>query len=408
MKVRLGHEINRQLKRAIALLLMGTIGATSIISVAALSKQVNIVDGDNVSKFTTLASNTDKILEQAGIELKVNDIVEVEDSQQNAINITVRRAVNVSINTGDETKEVICNVGETVSDALNKAEVSLGVDDTVEPGLDESLKSDTTITVHRMCNVSVTVDGQTNTIKVPSGTVEDALNYANIQVGKDDVISVDSKERVTEGMNIAIGRVEYRQITRTEAVAYNTINIKTKSLAKGTTQVRKQGVNGEREVTVREKLIDGNVVETIELSSVTIKNAISEEVLVGSGRAASSKGNGHVINNNNGTFTDHNGAVVAYKSVMHGKGTAYTSPAGATTSTGALAEVGKVAVNPNVIPYGTKMYIVSSDGKHVYGYAVAADTGSALMNGTVDVDLYYNTYGECLQFGRRPVTIYFL
>ena len=50
--------------------------------------------------------------------------------------------------------------------------------------------------------------------------------------------------------------------------------------------------------------------------------------------------------------------------------TAYTG--GGITATGAPAAVGRVAVNPNVIPYGTKLYIASPDGSIVYGYAIAS------------------------------------
>ena len=67
-----------------------------------------------------------------------------------------------------------------------------------------------------------------------------------------------------------------------------------------------------------------------------------------------------------------------------------------------------VAVDPDIIPYGSILYIVSNDGQVVYGYAVAGDTGGALWAGTAIVDLYYNTYDECCQFGRRDVTIYVL
>ncbi len=70
---------------------------------------------------------------------------------------------------------------------------------------------------------------------------------------------------------------------------------------------------------------------------------------------------------------------------------------------------GRVAVDPDQIPYGTKLYIVSSDGRYVYGYAVAADTGGFVWNGSgTTVDLYMNTYSECMSFGRRTVEIYVL
>ena len=67
-----------------------------------------------------------------------------------------------------------------------------------------------------------------------------------------------------------------------------------------------------------------------------------------------------------------------------------------------------VAVNPNVIPYGTELFICSADGSLVYGYAIAGDTGGTLMAGTVLVDLYYNTYDQCCWFGSKKMNVYVL
>ena len=58
---------------------------------------------------------------------------------------------------------------------------------------------------------------------------------------------------------------------------------------------------------------------------------------------------------------------------------AYSARPGAGTASGRKAIPGHIAVNPNVIPYGTKLYITTPDNKVVYGYAVAADTGTALV-----------------------------
>ena len=84
---------------------------------------------------------------------------------------------------------------------------------------------------------------------------------------------------------------------------------------------------------------------------------------------------GSNVSNPVDTFTDMNGNTVAYSSVVTGSGTAYTAPAGSLTATGVTAYHGGVAVNPNIIPYGSKLYIVSTDGSFVYGYATAVDTG---------------------------------
>ena len=65
-----------------------------------------------------------------------------------------------------------------------------------------------------------------------------------------------------------------------------------------------------------------------------------------------------------------------------------------------------VAVDPTRIPYGTRMFIVSDDGQYVYGIATAEDCGGGIKGDRID--LYYPTYEECMTFGRRSCTIYFL
>lgn len=76
------------------------------------------------------------------------------------------------------------------------------------------------------------------------------------------------------------------------------------------------------------------------------------------------------------------------------------------TASGMRAQVGVVAVDPRVIPLGTKLYIEAPDGSWVYGMAVAGDTGGAIKGNKVD--LFFNTYSECIQFGRRTARVYIL
>ena len=103
---------------------------------------------------------------------------------------------------------------------------------------------------------------------------------------------------------------------------------------------------------------------------------------------------------------DENGKPKNYKKLIVGKATAYCG--GGITATGQRAMPGRVAVNPRQIPYGTKMYIVSSDGRYLYGYCEASDTGGFARKGSATVDLYMHSYTDCIQFGRRSVEIYIL
>ncbi len=76
--------------------------------------------------------------------------------------------------------------------------------------------------------------------------------------------------------------------------------------------------------------------------------------------------------------------------------TAYTWT-GNRTASGTWPAVGTAAVDPKVIPLGTKLYIEG------YGPAVALDTGGAIKGHIIDV--YLPTESECWQWGRRMVEV---
>lgn len=103
---------------------------------------------------------------------------------------------------------------------------------------------------------------------------------------------------------------------------------------------------------------------------------------------------------------DENGIPLNYSYKLTGKATAYNM--GTTTATGTRVHPGVVAVNPNIIPYGSKMYIVASDGSgYVYGYASAEDTGGFIYwDNAPIVDMYVNSYSDACYWGNRPVTVY--
>ena len=107
-----------------------------------------------------------------------------------------------------------------------------------------------------------------------------------------------------------------------------------------------------------------------------------------------------------GTITLDNGETLTFSSARTMRGTAYTTggSVGTRTASGTTVHVGVVAVDKNVIPLGTKVYVVSNDGKYDYGFAVAEDTG---VKGN-SIDLYMDTNSECIQFGVRECTVYIL
>ena len=413
MKANMKRRMNLQMKRIIALVVMGSIAVTSAVSVAAFSRKVNIEDGEQTHAFMTISRDTEQILDQAGIILSENDDITRTDDGKDTIYITVKRAFDVAVTVDGTTKSLVFTDG-TVADAVKASGVVLGENDVVTPDPATKLTAEMEISIQRRYKIQLVLAGEeAQTVIVPEGSVKNALDFLSIELSDDDAVNVDKESLVKENMLLRVDRVEYREIKQTETIPYDTLISLSDTLYEGETEVE-DGEEGQREIITRDKIVNGKVIESRQISNEIIKQSKPARKWIGvkpkqtETTASKPVSSGYSKNNNDGTFVDHYGNTISYTSVLTGAATAYTASVGASTSTGRPAQYGNVAVNPNIIPYGTRLYIASPDGSFVYGYAVAADTGGALMSGSALVDLYYDTLEECYQFGRRNVSIYIL
>ena len=178
------------------------------------------------------------------------------------------------------------------------------------------------------------------------------------------------------------------------------------SIKAGEEKITTEGKNGLKEITYTEKLVNGESVKKEVTKTVTLTKAVAKTVTVGT-KTSKNKGNVSTLSPKKEIELDENGVPVNYKSKMTVRATAYTHT-GNRCSTGVKPQPGYIAVNPKVIPYGTEMFIKTTDGKYIYGYAVAADTGGFIKKHPTGVDLFFNTQAECVNFGVRTAEIYIL
>lgn len=326
----------------------------------------------------------------------------------------------VEVIDGNEKHRVVSTKSASSVEIINRAGFALSGNDAYSiNSIDNTVKA---IKIFRAFDITVVDGGEKKTIAAVSGTVGEALTNAGIELpNDDDVINVDLEAEAEEDMVVKIDRVKYVKESTTKTVKYKTVTKNDSSLASGKTKVSVQGVNGTKEVTTTKKYVNGKLVDTKTSEKVT-KKAVDKVVLKGTKQSTSSNSSKNSKNSsqnsnssskkvsvNTGSKTlTINGKKVSYSKVLTGSGTAYTARAGAKTSTGRTVKEGLVAVNPKVIPYGTRLYITTTDGSWTYGYAVAADTGGALRSGSALVDLFYNSESKCRQFGRRQVKVYIL
>lgn len=356
---------------------------------------------------------TQQILDKADIEVDDNDRI-IRTDGKGCIAITIVRAFDVKVDYRGQVLTAKCTEG-TVADAVKKAGITLTGAEVITPAVDTPLRPGMEITVSAQCGVAVTVGGETETLSVTSGTVEDLLSDMGVELSEDDVVYPALTDVIYDGMEIVVQRIEYKEETTVEAIEFGYVSEETSSMLTGTSKIKQYGIDGEKVVVSKNKYVDGELVETEIISEEVTVEPVDQIKLIGtgvsrpqSGSSSGSSSSGSSVSNKAGTFTDASGNTVSYTKKLTGSSTAYYAAEGAITATGVPVYYGGVAVNPDVIPYGSKLYIVSSDGSMVYGYATAVDTGGALMSGYVLVDVFYPTYNQCVNWGRRNVTVYVL
>jgi 3D (Asp-Asp-Asp) domain-containing protein len=255
------------------------------------------------------------------------------------------------------------------------------------------------ISIKRAFPVTVHADGETFTRMTTEKTVNTLLHEEEITLGHDDMINLPPQAYLSPGDRIEVQRVTVNRVTQTETIDYQTEYKDSGLLRNGQTRVLYHGAAGERELVYVERTVDGVVQERNLVNSNVTKAPKDAVVLRGSREPISQLDFGVAL--------DENGVPVKYKKLLTNQiCTGYSAFPGARGASRMRLDAGYVAVRANEIPYGTKMYITSADGKFVYGFAIAADTGTGLMENIIDFDLYYNSYLEsALTAERRSTSI---
>ena len=255
-------------------------------------------------------------------------------------------------------------------------------------------------------NVTIRHDGETLTTVSKKESISALLTRMGITLSPLEMVAVDLSDQALV-LTVAEDITYYDEVR--EAEAFNTVRVANPDLPQGTERVVQEGADGIR-TSIYEVVwsngtrISRQFVEEVDSTAVDqiVEYGTSAQAVERTDRIASVKKNA----DGSGTLVFESGATLNFSQAKSMTATAYTAGHGGadyTTATGTFVEVGTVAVDKKVIPLGTRMYIVTNDGI-VYGMSVARDTG---VKGN-KVDLYYNTYRECIEFGRRSCTVYIL
>lgn len=299
---------------------------------------------------------------------------------------------------------VVKTMGDTVAQVMEMLDISIRPDDYISMAPDTPLDADAlnVINIKRAVPVNIIVDGQLKEVWSYKDTVEEVVADNGITLNPlDRYEGVDAEDKITEGMNIRIVRVSEEILSEQSEIPFIIVEQPNKVMNEGETKVIVEGENGIREKYYKLTYEDNRPVSRVFLSEKIVKEPVNKIIEYGT-----------VPN-----FRTSRGDLVRYKQAIKMKATAYTSsyrdtgkhpdhPQFGITYTGIKAREGVIAVDPKVIPLGTKVYVEVPGSAPDYGFAIAADIGSAIKG--KKVDLYFDTDEEVRKWGVRDVVVYIL
>ncbi|MCR4963881.1 MAG: G5 domain-containing protein [Firmicutes bacterium] len=302
---------------------------------------------------------------------------------------------NVTLIVNDESVELATNA-VYIDELLADQDIQLREGDTINLAANKRVENGATIRIVKLFDISIAADGKAYTLKSAPVTVAEALQEAGVFLGVNDEISVPTDQYLREDTQIQIARITKEEVVEEEEIEPTVVRQEDANMASGRTETIQVGESGIRQNIYSVTYRDGQECQRELIESKVTQEPGTTIVAYGTKVLASrseSRGGGVQWSESAGEKN------FSYSKKLTVEATAYTAT-GNRTATGTWPKVGTIAVDPRYIPLGTRVYI---DG---YGYATAEDTGGAIKGNIID--LYMNSYDECIRWGRRSTTLYIL
>ena len=281
----------------------------------------------------------------------------------------------------------------TVADFLRERGVTPAPGDRVSYDLDAVIHDGVTIAYRPAVPVELVVDGVSRSVRTSAATIGDALIAQHLAPGPHDTIVPAVATPIEPGAVIRVTRAtSWLEHVRT-AIAPPVQHKYDVGLSTGTQRVVDPGVPGTKELTV--EVLQPNrtaAPRRLLLAARVLRFPRAKVIAQGVGDYSALAGVAR-----RGMIGTARLADAALRMVA----TAYTAACGGCsgiTASGRPAGHGIVAVDPQYIPLGTRLYIPG------YGHALAGDTGGAIRGNRIDLGFESNR--DALKFGRRPIVVY--
>ena len=382
---------NKIVLSAASLLVLGS--GTAYGTYEGTKETVLLTVNGEEEKVRTHADTVSALLKDKDIDIRKEDNITPARNKKIESNMEIiyeaSKPVNVAI--GDE-RRTIWTTADTVKELIQQKDLDVTEHDKVEPALDTKLEKDLSLSIDKAFKLALTVGEEKQQVWTTSTTVADFLKEQNVKLNELDKVQPALTDLIKEGNVVTVTRVEKVTDVVEEPIAYNVIKKKDDNIEKGKQKVIDSGKEGKQEKHFEVVKENGKEVSRKLLKTETIAKSEDRIVALGTKVAQSVS---------TATVSRGNGAVGKELIVSSTAYTANCNGCSGTTATGvnlrANPNARVIAVDPSVIPLGTKVYVEG------YGYAVAADTGSAIKGHKIDV--FFPSKSTAYRWGSKKVKI---
>jgi uncharacterized protein YabE (DUF348 family) len=383
-----------------------TVTASSFIAFSATTgfagyeiakDDVTLTMNGKKQEIRTHAKTVKELLQEQNIKPRKEDYVypSLNTPITDDLNIVWEASKPVTL-TIDGKKRKVWTTAKNVAELLNSQHIKMEQHDKATPTLDTKIKKGMEIDVEKAFPVQLNVGGKQQQVWATSTTVADFLKHQGIKLDKLDRVEPSLHENIQENMVVNVVKVKKVTDVVEEPVDFAVVTKQDATLPKGERRIIQPGEKGLVAKTYEVMLENGKEVSRKLIAAKTIKASQTRIVAVGTKVTASRSADVQsrpTSRGQNDVAKEFYVTATAY--------TAYCEGCSGTTRTGmnlrANPSLKVIAVDPNIIPLGSKVYVEG------YGYAIAADTGSAIHG--YKIDIFMPERSDALRWGRKRVKI---
>ncbi|MCB7068967.1 ubiquitin-like domain-containing protein [Caldibacillus sp. 210928-DFI.2.22] len=361
---------------------------TGLFIYQGTKKNVSLTLNGNKKEIKTHAETVHELLGELKINYKKQDYLspsvnaKVKDNMQ----IVWKPAYMVILKLNGEEKKV-WTTRKTVKEFLAESEIAIKEQDQLSIPLEAKIKQGLLINLDTAFQVVVNDGGEERTVWSTSTTVADFLEQQGIKLNELDRVEPGLDQMIGENVPINIVRVEKVTDVVEEPLEFATVTQKDSNLESGKQQVVQEGKTGKVQKTYEVILENGQEVSKTLISENVMENATDKIVAVGTKEMT------QLVSRGTETGKEFYVSSTAYTASCNGCSGKTATGIDLHANPGAKI----IAVDPSVIPLGTKVYVEG------YGYAIAADTGTRIKGNKIDV--FFASQSDAYRWGQRTVKI---